>query len=46
MKVEKLPEKTLSKEGKRVKDDKRKGIGEVMDKENKIEKANQRKEIV
>nr|XP_025123902.1 uncharacterized protein C6orf10 homolog isoform X2 [Bubalus bubalis] len=46
VKVEKLPEKTLSKEGKRVKDDKRKGIGEVMDKENKTEKANQRKEIV
>ncbi|KAI4552421.1 hypothetical protein MJT46_017072, partial [Ovis ammon polii x Ovis aries] len=43
VKVEKLPEKTLSKEGKRVKDDKRKGIGEVMDKENKIEKGQSKK---
>jgi len=43
VKVEKLPEKTLSKEGKRVKDDKRKGIGEVMDKENKTEKGQSKK---
>ena len=43
VKVEKLPEKTLSKEGKRVKDEKRKGIGEVMDKENKIEKGQLKK---